>query len=227
MPRLAAIAVLLAGAALTPASAAAPARAPGPDKRAGSPAFQPIRSFVLQYFSRLPDFRKGDLISQGQVRPLLEHLTGLGLAVPDPKDFLARVPAEDSFLVRQLRTRQGRKFMRHLSGVPGVYDRLERLAAMKRGRKTIVELIGRGKKGAAVIVYFADEQDGQKMGRLMARRGQSPDFNKSTGKIYTVDQLLDELENLYRQTEQAARKGKSPGDAGHAHQRDGKGKPGR
>jgi len=169
-----------------------------------SAGFQPIRAMVLGHFSRLPLYREGDLISQGQVGPLLGDLARLGLELPDPKGFLERVPAEGSFLVRQLRTRQGREFMLHLSGSPAAYERLERLAAMKRGKKTVAELIRRGKKGAGVIVYFAEEPDGKKMGRLMARRGQSPNFNESTGKIYTVAQLLGELKKLYRQAQQPA-----------------------
>jgi hypothetical protein len=168
------------------------------EKEEPLPGFQPIRAAVLEHFARLPLHREGDLISRGQVQPLLGHLARLGLELPDPKGFLERIPPEGSFLVSQLRSRQGREFMLHLSGSPAAYERLERLAAMKRGRKTVTELIRRGEKGAGVIVYFAEDPDGKKMGRLMARRGQSSNFNESTGKIYTVAQLLGELEELYR-----------------------------
>lgn len=187
--------------------------APGAEKEGTSPAFQPIRALVLRHFSRLPLYREGDLISRGQVQPLLDDLARLGLELPDPKGFIERIPAEGSFLVSQLRTRQGREFMLHLAGSPAAYERLERLAAMRRGRKTVAELIRRGEKGAGVIVYFAEDPDGKKMGRLMARREQSPNFNESTGKIYTVDQLLDELEKLYRQTQQPAADSRSQAPA--------------
>jgi hypothetical protein len=204
MPAIAEVSIKRAAAALLLAGGLLLSGTRGAEEEETSPEFQPIRAMVLQHFSRMPLYREGDLISQGQVQPLLGNLARLGLDLPDPKAFIERVPAEGSFLVRQLRTRQGREFMLHLAGSPAAYERLERLAAMKRGKKTVAELIHRGEKGAGVIVYFAEEPDGKKMGRLMARRGQSPNFNESTGKIYTVEQLLGELEKLYRKAQQPA-----------------------
>jgi len=204
MPAIAEVSIKRTAAVLLLAGGLLLSGARGAEKEEPFPEFQPIRAMVLQHFSRMPLYREGDLISQGQVQPLLGGLARLGLELPDPKGFIERIPAEGSFLVQQLRTRPGREFMLHLSGSPAAYERLERLAAMKRGKKTVAELIRRGEKGAGVIVYFAEESDGKKMGRLMARRGQSPNFNESTGKIYTVDQLLGELEKLYRQTQQPA-----------------------
>jgi hypothetical protein len=161
-----------------------------------SPDVDLVRTHVLRYFSGLPGYRPGDLISQSQVKPLLGQLTKLGLELPDPKALLARVPADGSFLARELRTRQGREFMRHLGGTPQAYDRMERVSQMKRGQQTVRELIARGRKGADVFDYFANQPDGKKAGKLMAQRGQSSNFNQQTGKIYTVDQLLAELKKL-------------------------------
>jgi len=213
MPSAAELSTARKAAALLLAGGLLLSGARGAEKQQTSPEFRPIRAMVLQHFSRLPLYREGDLISRGQVQPLLNGLARLGLELPDPKGFIERIPSEGSFLVRQLRTRQGREFMLHLAGSPAAYERLERLAAMKRGKKTVAELIRRGEKGAGVIVYFAEEPDGKKMGRLMARRGQSPNFNESTGKIYTVQQLLGELEKLYRKAQQPAADSRSQAPA--------------
>jgi hypothetical protein len=201
IPRAAALAVL--GALLI-------SGAGGADEPKSPPGFKPIRAAVSQHFAQIPLQQMEDVISRGQVQPLLSELARLGLEVPDAKAFLERCPADDSFLVVQLRTRHGREFMRHLAGSPGAYEKLERVAAMKRGRRTVAEMIRRGEKGAEVFIYLAEEPDGRKAGRLMARRGQSPDFNQPTRKIYTVAQLLAELQKLYRQAHHPAAQSPRP-----------------
>jgi len=166
-----------------------------PERQDRSAAADPVRAYVLQYFASLPGYRPGDLISQSQVKPLLGGLPELGVELADPEALVARVPADGSFLVRALRTRQGREFMRYAAGAPNIYDRMDKMSRMRRGQKTVRELISRGRKGADVFDYLANDPDGEKAGKLMARRGQSSDFNKQTKKIYTVEELIEALKN--------------------------------
>ncbi len=188
--------VLLAPAALLLAAFALPEYAQAARPNGPPDDFQPFRSHVLRYFAGLPNYQPGDLITQSQVKPLLAQLVNLGFPLTDPEALLARVSPDGSFLARELRTRQGRDFMRYLSGTPEAFARMERVARMKRGQQTVRDLVARGRKGADVFDYFAGTSDGKKAGKLMARRGQASGFNKQTEKLYTVDQLLAELNKM-------------------------------
>jgi len=158
------------------------------------PPFGEIKSAVLEYFASLPDYRPGDIITRSEVEPLFARLKKVGFVPADRRSILEKVPADSDFVVRQLRTTAGRKFMRRISPHPGVYDRLERLAGLRRGKETVAELIRRGPKGADVIVYFAADPDGIKAGKLMSKPTKGGrDYGKPTGRIYTVKMLLEAL----------------------------------
>ena len=68
------------------------------------------------------------------------------------------------------------------------------------------ELIKSG-GGGKVINYFTTTKDGTRMGKMMAKKPRSADFNKPTGRIYTAQMLLDHLKKSYAaETKRAADK---------------------
>ncbi|MBN1395769.1 MAG: hypothetical protein JW959_12170, partial [Pirellulales bacterium] len=105
------------------------------------PPFDAIEKTALAYFEELPDYLPGDLITRTQVEPLLDQLKKMGLPLPDEAEILESVPDKNSFIVKQLSTPAGRKFMRSIARFPDAYDRVDRLSRLPRGKQTVRDLI--------------------------------------------------------------------------------------
>jgi hypothetical protein len=123
---------------------------------------------------------------------VLKKLERAGVQVPDAGTIAELGLPNDSFLVRELTTPAGRKFMHKLSGIPEVYDHLDRLSEIPRGQKTITDMI-REKDGDKLIEYLTTTKGGQKMGSMMGAVSGGVDLNKPTGRIYTVADFEEAL----------------------------------
>jgi hypothetical protein len=156
------------------------------------PEFSEVQQAVVRYFEARQDYRAGDLITREAAGPLLGQLRQLGLPLPDEKQILESIPAEGSLLAKQLATPAGRSFMRQVSRYPDAYDRLDRLGRLPRGEQTIRDLI-RGPDGYKMLQYMTTTSGGREMGKMLSNSPGASDFNASTGRIYTVDGLLDRL----------------------------------
>ena len=156
--------------------------------------YEAVRRAVIRYFRAIPDFHPTDLINRDQVEPLLGRLekSGLILADKNKKDILARVPAKGEFLVDQLSTPEGQKFMRRIGSYPEAYDRLDRLSRLPHGRQTIRDLI-KGPDGYKMIQYMTTTPGGKAMGAMLSQAPKGAHFNAPTGRIYTVGQLLQQI----------------------------------
>jgi len=195
-------AVVCSGAALWCAGnadgAGSPTRPGSPPQDKSVPPFDEVRSAVLEHFESMGDYRPGDIITRDEVERLFARLKRIGFVPADEETILEKVPPQSDFIVRQLRSPAGRTFMREISPHPGVYDRIERLAGLRRGKDTVAELIRRGPKGAEVITYFATDPDGIKAGKLMSTPTKGgKDYGKPTGRIYTVEALLKALQKSH------------------------------
>jgi hypothetical protein len=137
------------------------------------------------------------LLSQGQVSAALDAVGNAGWDVPERDAILDRALPDGSFLVKELATPAGRKFMRRLSRHPGAYLRLDRLSTIAGGQQIIRDL-ARQKDGDKLIEYLATTAGGQSLGRMAAGARHGTDLNKPTGRIYTADDLLAALEKAYR-----------------------------
>jgi len=157
------------------------------------PAYKDIERVVSKHFGRQPDFQPRDLITRDQVKPLLGQLKRLGLPLADADQILELVPAKGEFLVDQLSTPAGRRFMRDASEYPGAYDRLDRLSRMIHGKQTLRDLI-RGPDGYKMIEYMTTAPGGKSLGKMLSKAPHAGKFNEPTGRIYTVDMLLARLE---------------------------------
>jgi len=123
------------------------------------PPFKLVKETTLRHFSMLADYRPGDIITRSEVEPLFPHLKRMGWAMADRKTILHRVPADNDFLVRQLRTRQGRTCMREITNYPNAFDQLDRLSRLPNGLRTVRDLI-QTEGGSKVIKYFTTTPDG-------------------------------------------------------------------
>lgn len=190
--RLAVLSAIVAALAFVSSSQ----RGDGAEKQSRLPPFSQVKKTVEQHFARQPDYHPGDIISQSEVTPLLAELRGIGFAVPDPKEILEKVPADDDFLVTNLRTPAGRKFMGRMGQYAGGYDRLERLARLPHGEKIVRDLI-RGPGGDTMIEYMTQTPGGKALGRQLSSAPAGEGFNETTGRIYTAQALLGRLQRSY------------------------------
>jgi hypothetical protein len=172
-------------------------------QQAAIPSSAEIKKVVSRHFAAKEDFQPGDLIIREDVKPLLEKLRKLGLPLPDAKKILDDAPRGDEFIAQQLATPDGQKFMRRISKYPMAYDRLDRLGRLPRGRSIVRELI-RGPGGEKMIEYMTTAAGGKELGKMLSNSPGASDFNAPTGRIYTVEMLLERLEESRQASIKAA-----------------------
>jgi len=164
------------------------------------PKFEKIEAAVWRYFQSQGNFQASMLITKEQVEPLLGGLASIGFNMPEPKSILDKLPAGNEFLVAELYSPAGRKFMEGIAKYPDAYDRLDRLSRLPHGRQTVHDLIN-GLGGNKMMEYITTAPGGKKVGQLLSNGPEATDFNKPTGRIYTVPMLLAQLEEQYRAME--------------------------
>jgi len=163
---------------------------------AAPPEFAAVEKAIAEYFASLSDHQAGDLIHQSQVEAALDRVLDAGWDVSGRDALMKRVLADGSFLVRELASPAGRKFMRRIARHPGTYSRLERLSTISSGQKLVRDLV-RQKDGDKLIEYMATTRGGHNLGRMMAGTRRGVDLNKPTNRIYTAEELVTELMNVY------------------------------
>ncbi len=151
-----------------------------------------------------------EIISRDQASAVLDRLARLGFRFPDREQILEQVPAADEFLVAELRTRKGRRFMEDIATYPRAYDRLDRLSRLPRGKQMVRDLI-RGPDGYKLIEYMTTAPGGRELGRQLSDTPKGKDFNEPTGRIYTEIMLVERLKQSYEALRRPApSKGKNP-----------------
>jgi len=184
---------VVAGALLIASSYDGPSIALGSDDR---PSFVQIRDVTFRHF-KTKGIGPLDIITRGETKPLLLLIVRMGWEVPDQKKLLGRIPEDNALLVRLLRSKGGEAFMRQTSGYPGAYDQMDHLSRMPQGRQTLVDLI-RGPDGYKMIEYLTTTQGGTALQKQLSNVPGHEQFGKPTGRIYAPQQLVAELERLYR-----------------------------
>ena len=171
---------------------------------ASLPSFDQVQKLVDRQLVALSDYQPGDIVSQQQVEPIFEQLKQLGWAVRDCAEIMKLVPGDSEFIVRELRSAEGRPFMRQSGKYPLAYDRIDRLSRMIMGEKNVRALI-RGPDGYKMIQYMTSTPYGRNMGQMLSQDPRGADFNSPTGRLYTADALLGRLQQSY-DAELAARR---------------------
>jgi hypothetical protein len=166
---------------------------PGNEAR---PSFQEIAAYVEREFVNRTYYQAGDIISESEVKPLFAAFDRMGWKATDRLLILALVPDDTDFIVRQLRSTPGRKFMTKISGYPLAYDRIDRMTQLPRGRQLVHELVT-GVGGYEMLEYMTTTQGGKNLGKQLSRDPHGADFNKPTGRIYTVEALIARLKKSY------------------------------
>jgi hypothetical protein len=157
--------------------------------RPNAPDDRVVTKVVDDYFASQPGYEKGDLITKSQIEKIVAKLASRGVKISDSSNITKLALADDSFLVRELSTADGKKFMRKVAARPGAYSRLDRLSTIPRGHTLIRDLM-RTKDGDKMIDYLVTTKGGKNMGSMMAQARGGVDLNKPTERIYTADDLV-------------------------------------
>ncbi|MFV1964220.1 MAG: hypothetical protein ACC628_02265 [Pirellulaceae bacterium] len=164
------------------------------------PSLAVVQHLVNSHFSARRDFQKGDLISKRDVLPIFTELQGLGWKVADQAEILSLVLDDGSAVVQTTRTRNGKKFMRKVSGYRLIYDRLDRITREPGGRRLLADLVKlpdaeryakmKSRRGALNMLDFLPKNRSGKRRRIA-------DYEKPTGRIYTIDAFLKRLQQSH------------------------------
>jgi len=171
------------------------------------PTFARFEKVILRYCQDLPDYQPGGIVVRSEVEPIFKQLKMMGWVVAERRSILNRVPADNDFLVRKLRTRKGKEFMGRIANCRQAYDRLDRLCWLPHGKQTVHDLI-HGKDGYKLLEYLTNAPGGKELGKMLSKAPKGADFNKPTGKVYTIRMLLVELKKSHQAAKQAAAAGK-------------------
>jgi hypothetical protein len=166
-----------------------------PEPKTQRPAWEAVENAVKSTLAQTKDYQAGDLITREEASKVLAELKKLGWEVQEQSPLSERMLSSGDEMVRQLRDKNGVRFMREISAVPEGFDRLDRLRRLPDGQKRMKELIA-DPGGSIMIQYLATTPGGKNLGRQLSsnKRG---DFNASTKRIYTEAQLLAELKTRY------------------------------
>lgn len=161
------------------------------------PTAAQIEATVFKYFTSQKDFKQGDLITQSQTKKLLVAMDKHGWRVPDAKDLLDRVLEDDNYLVKEFNTVKGREFMNKIKDFPGGIDRMDRIARMPHGKVNVHDLINKIPNGDDWIRGMTTTKRGQRMGDRLSTAPTGKNFNEPTGRIYTVEDLVQALNESF------------------------------
>lgn len=154
-----------------------------------------IEKFVTKFFSNVPGFQEGDLITKSQTEALLKQMNKQGWRInaEDREAIMERVLDDNSFMVKQLTTRKGRSFLKSIRNLPSGIDRVERITEMPKGKRDVQALIYRVPDGHKWIEALTVPRDGVRLNENFNRSAYGKNMYKDTNRLYFARQLIDEL----------------------------------
>lgn len=195
--------VILVGVCLYPilmASDTAYAAEPRPKL----PEYRQVEQAVRAHFKSLANYEPGDIITRSQVEPLFRQDKLMGWLGAERATLLGQLLTDEDFLVTELRSPAGRDFLPQIANYPDGLDRLDRLSRLGQGRKAVHNVIT-VRDGYKLIETLATTRNGTALGNSLSKSAAGADFNKPTGRIYTVAMLLTRLKQLYEAKSAAAK----------------------
>jgi hypothetical protein len=168
-------------------------------QRSQPDAGQTIAKLVDEFFATQPGYENGDLIRRSQVEQVVGKVLSKGVKISEPAEIVKRALPDDSFMIREFSTPNGKHFMRRLAQHPDTFSHLDRLSTIPRGQQTIHDLMGL-KDGDKLIEYMATTKGGRNMGAMMVQVRGGVDLNKPTGRIYTAEDLVEALHSAMKKT---------------------------
>jgi hypothetical protein len=172
------------------------------------PKWAAVEQLVRKHFAEQKDYQPGDLITRSQAKPVFKKLGDLGWMPSDQEAIVAALTPDGDFIVKELRTPQGRKFMRSIASYPDAFDRLDKLSRLPEGQSSIRTLV-KGPGGYKLLDYLTSQAGRPQTADFLAESPQGHDFDRPTGRIYTLEAFVKRLQQSYSGQAPAA-KGAGP-----------------
>ncbi|HZZ27329.1 MAG TPA: hypothetical protein VFE46_04915 [Pirellulales bacterium] len=160
------------------------------------PSWDQVEKVVAQQLNSLADYQPGDVLSRNEVDPMFDRFTRLGWTVNDRLEIVSLVPGDSEAIVRQFRSAAGKKFMRQINRDPMGYSRVDQLDHVTLGPETVDALIT-SNDGYKKILNLGTSTPRQNQSWMIAPSLRGTNFNASTGRIYTAEELLSRLKKSY------------------------------
>jgi len=155
---------------------------------------QKLEALAAKHLSAKADYQPDDLITRGDVEPILNELIQNNVPVSkDGEDAYGQLLRDSDPLVLLLRTAEGQKFMRKVSKIEGAYDRLERFAWLPEGQVVIQKLIN-DPKGVKIFAEMATPEGMKVVAKRLAADPRGQNFALPTGHIHTAAEFVAMLE---------------------------------
>lgn len=156
--------------------------------------FEDVKAIVAAHFRSVPKFQKGDLISRSAAQQLFQRLKQFGWQVQDEKEILSLTLEDNDFLIKTFKSSKGRSFLKTISGYPEGIDRVDRLSRMPNGKKNVYDLVHKIPNGSDWIKSLTSQSNGQKVSSRLAETPHGKGFDKPTGRLYFIDDLVERLQ---------------------------------
>jgi hypothetical protein len=155
-----------------------------------------IALVVDQALAKSPYYFPGALISRADVSPIFEKLLTQGLMNSEDQEHLyGSILADQSTLVKRLKTPAGRAFMKKIVTDKTAYHRLARISWTADGRKLLDSFLA-SKDGFEKFQKLKTPADLAQVSKQLASDPRTQVFALPTGQILTADDLVKKLEEL-------------------------------
>jgi hypothetical protein len=161
--------------------------------------FEDVKAIVGAHFKSVPEFKQGDLITRSATQQLFQRLKQFGWQVQDEKDIIELTLEDGDFLVKTFKSSKGREFLKTISGYPEGLDRVDRLARMPQGQSNVHDLVYKIPNGTDWIKSMTSQANGRDLSNRLAQTQNGKDFNKPTGRLYSVEDLVKRLQTSFEQ----------------------------
>jgi hypothetical protein len=150
-----------------------------------------------EFFDQVSHHHPYAIITKSEVAPLQATLARAGWLIPEAQwnDTMRLVLSDNDYIVRNLQTNQGRKFMRKVAAkYPKVYDRLDRLAHTEGGGRPAAAGLIAAPDAEYTVAYMFTKGGEKSWASMLPQRYQ---FDQPTGRLYTAESLKKHLEELF------------------------------
>ncbi len=137
------------------------------------------------------------ILSQGDVLPFFEQLKKMGWNVRDRAAIIDAMLPDGDPLVSELRSTQGKALSAQIQSLPGVYDKLDRLARLPNGTQTLHDLT-RAKDAFKLLEFLTSAKGAAQLSTMLPKNAKD-DFNLPTGHLYTPEQFLTRVKKSHEE----------------------------
>ncbi|MGC3967929.1 MAG: hypothetical protein QM775_11335 [Pirellulales bacterium] len=159
------------------------------------PSFGDVQTLVTTHFESRKNYHDGDLITLGDVAPLVKLLEKQGFDVRRKEQGAVMLLADDHPLARILRSKDGAKLTELVRGRPEAMDRLARLATFPQGREIVMTLARSADAEALTMLCTVDAA--REIEAMYPNEPSCRNLEAGSGLVFTVEQYVSHLQSMH------------------------------